>query len=224
MKTHNIHKTANKIIKKLKGIVTFDSVVAYLQGIGYTVVYYSTPEGKLLLKEYDLTELSAKVNALTYCSDEAQLVFVNDKKPLHDMLCSILHETAHITLGHLHSNPYAIDNRQNEMEAEALAYEILNHKKSYKPQFITATVLLVAIIATTVSLALPKRIEHTPYTPVSADILTEQTNELSQSVLVTPSGTKFHRSDCRYTKDKDCTTLTRSEALADYAPCSVCKP
>ena len=43
-------------------------------------------------------------------------------------------------------------------------------------------------------------------------------------VFVTPGGGKYHRADCQYTKDKDCTALARSEAMKNYSPCKVCKP
>ena len=50
------------------------------------------------------------------------------------------------------------------------------------------------------------------------------TNTVHEKVLVTPSGTKFHLPDCRYTKDKECITLTVQEAKEKYSPCSVCRP
>ena len=232
MKKYNsLQKTANKYIKKLNRAITFDSVVNYLQTRGYTVMYYSTPECSALLEEYGLINLSKSVNAITYSCDSVNLVFINDKIPLHDMICSILHETAHILLGHMSSNPFAVDNRQNEMEAEALAYTIMNYKKSRMPFFVVAIALIVLLGSAALYFCYPKSVETTAYIPqtVQTDNFTKQYDKevkekISETVLVTPYGTKYHRSDCRYVKNKNCTTLTRTEADKKYAPCSVCKP
>ena len=128
-----IHHTAKKFIRKLKGAVTFDSVAEYLQSEGYAIIYYSSPECHALTEEYGMANYIKSVNAFTYCCDRVRFVFINDKIPLNEMLCSILHEAAHIYLGHLSTNPYATDNRLNEMEAEAFAYAVLTYKKSYSP-------------------------------------------------------------------------------------------
>lgn len=49
------------------------------------------------------------------------------------------------------------------------------------------------------------------------------TSHVPGTVYVTQSGTKFHRSTCRFLKDSR-RPLTRSEAEGDYDACGVCNP
>jgi Zn-dependent peptidase ImmA (M78 family) len=126
MKT--IQRSAKAIYKKLNKVVTLESVIKYLNSEGYSVLFYSSPEGKALIDTYKLTEQMKRLNALTYFNDTIKVIFVDDTIPKSDMLCTLLHETAHITLGHLKQNISTKDKRYNEMQAETLAYAVLNYK------------------------------------------------------------------------------------------------
>ncbi len=210
-----LYKAAKNFIKNLNGEVTFDTVVDYLQKSGYTIIYYSSDECTLLIKKYNLIDYQKSVNAFTYICDCANIVFINDKISLHDMLCSILHEASHIYLGHLLSNPYATDNRKNEMEAEALAYAILNYKKSYKPHLITIAMLVILMAFT-----------HQCLNQSADSVTTSSATYISADkvVYLTPSGSKYHDINCKYTKDKNCTAVSKTEAEKCFSPCSVCNP
>lgn len=229
-----LQKTAKLIINNLNGVVTFDSVVQCLQSKGYTVMFYSSPEGKALLEKYELTDFSLKLNALTYFNDSIKVVFVDDHLSKQDMLCTLLHETAHIYLGHLSLNPFSKDKRRNEMEAEALAYAILNYKKSRIPLIVTAAVVSTAIItsmfssyyhnAKTSTFVIEKPQMSEPETISVPQQFETESETVSDTVYVTPSGTKFHKQGCRYIKNKDVTEYSRTDAANKYSPCSVCEP
>ena len=47
---------------------------------------------------------------------------------------------------------------------------------------------------------------------------------MSDIVYITKTGKSYHRKSCRYTKDKDCTALSRAETEKNYTPCKVCSP
>ncbi len=242
MKSINIKKAAKDFIKKLNVIITFDSFTNYLQKEGYTVMYYSAPECALLFDKYNLSDYAKAVNAFTYVCNSVEVVFIDDSISFNNMLCAIAHESAHVYLGHLKINKYAIDDRHIEMEAEALAYEVLHHKNgkdTIKTVAITVLVFCMMYLLGT-NIALHKKVEHyntvqasasvsasVPKTHVTTTIEPEEIEanpETSETVLVTPSGKKFHRSDCRYVKNKNCITLSRTEASKKYTPCSVCRP
>lgn len=124
----NIKKLAKAIIKKLNNDLSPENIISYLNSLGCTVAFTSTKEGKVLLTGLELDEPMSKYNALTYYNNSIKIVFVDDTIAKQDMLCSLLHEMAHIVLGHMEGHPSTRDKRQNEMEAEALVYLILNHK------------------------------------------------------------------------------------------------
>lgn len=205
----NLQKTAKKFIKKLKGTVTFDSVAEYLQSEGYAIIYYSSPECQALTEEYEMVNYIRSVNAFTYCCDSVKLVFINDKIPLNEMLCSILHESAHIFLGHMTTNPYATDERRNEMEAEAFACAVLTYKKSFIPYLTVILVFLLSFAALFCVLSNPAPKTNT---------------EDAELVYITPTGRRYHRESCIYIKNKDCTAITKTQAQKSLSPCSVCNP
>lgn len=210
----SLQKTAKKFIKELKGVITFDTVIDYLQKSGYTIMYYSSPECHALLDKYNLIEFHKTVNAFTYICDCSKFIFVNDKAALQDMLCSILHETAHIRLGHLLSNPYSTDDRKNEMEAEAFVYTVLNYKMSYLPHII---VILIVLASFTVIYFCYSYAKHT--IPVTTPIAVTE-----EIVYITPTGSKYHHNSCIYVKNKNCTAVTKTQAKKNFQPCSVCNP
>lgn len=228
-----IQKTAKKFIKQLNGVVTFDTVVDYLQKLGYTVIYYSSPECPLLVEEYSLYDYRNSVDAFTYISDSVKLVFINDDLPLHDMLCDILHESAHIYIGHLKSNPFATDSLQHEIEADAFAYAVLKYKKSRTPLIVVAAVVSTAVItsmfssyyhnAKTPTFVIERSQISEPET-ISVPQPETESETVSDTVYVTPSGTKFHKQGCRYIKNKNVKEYSRTDAANKYSPCSVCEP
>ena len=123
-----LQKIADKYLKQLNGAVTYENAVASAEDMGYTVMYYSDEVCSAMLEKCNLIELSKKYNALTYSNDSANFMFIKDSIGYDDALCAIYHEIVHILLGHLSLNPYIQNERRNEMQAEALAYAILNYK------------------------------------------------------------------------------------------------
>lgn len=239
----NLQMTANLIIKNLNGVVTFDSVEQCLHSKGYTVIYYSSPEGKTLLERYELTNYAQKLNAITYFNDSARFVFIDDRLSKQDMLCTLLHEAAHIYLGHLALNPFSKDKRRNEMEAEALAYAVLNYRKTHTLLIVAIAVLSTAIITSMFSSyyyntkASTFEIEKTQASESETistfiqseteEIIEEQIIESdteTEIVYVTPYGTRYHRQNCKYLKNKQAMKLSLIDAENNYSPCSFCKP
>lgn len=131
VKKLNIKKIAKELYRKdLKKQVDFKTVREHLNGIGYTVTFYDENKPLDVLKEYRLAEYCRQCSGLTLRDDDTKIVFINKKLSAHEMLYAILHETAHITLGHLDVEPIYSDGCLQDIQAEAFCYEVL--KKAYK--------------------------------------------------------------------------------------------
>lgn len=200
------------------------NAIKHAEKLGYGVHFFSSTEDEELAR-YNVAEKAYINNAFTY-SKLAHIIFINAKLSYHERLHALLHEIGHIELGHIGNGTlYAQNSDYIEMEAEVFAYSLLENKKERKLH-----IIVVAICITIVSLAGMFLLSHnnpgneitdpvSTATPIPIEPLAE-----TDFVYVTPSGEKFHRADCRYTKDKDCITLTRKEANEKYGPCSVCRP
>lgn len=93
--------------------------------LGYVVMFYGEDKPSDVLKEYELDEYCKRCNALTIKDEDTKVVFINKKQSCHEMLYAILHESAHIVLGHLDTDEIYNDVRFREIEADAFAYELL---------------------------------------------------------------------------------------------------
>ena len=204
-------KAAIKFIKKdIRKKVDFDSISAYLQKRGYTIIFYDVNSGHKLLEQLNLTEYAQKTQAFTVCSETASFIFIQSGVPSEDKLYLLLHETGHIVLKHLNSIKFTVNTRWQDIEADAFAYSVLNPPK--KNRTLTATIILL------IALLIGSLLSNS-----SAPKTVPVTNA-AEYVLITPSGRKYHRESCIYVKNKDCSTITKDEAENTHAPCLVCNP
>lgn len=224
--TNEILKVAKQYKRRLrKKQVNVESTIEYLNKIGYTVCFYDDTKGQNLLREYNLLTYSEKAYALTYSTRNHKLVFVSDKISQEEKLCAILHETGHILLHHLEKCDSVQNNQMSEVQADTFAQFVLSPPKQPIKAYIS--IALVSAVATgAVSAFLSFHIiSQTNYIPGTQATPTATTQPLSADlVYITKTGTRYHRSDCIYTKDKDCISITREEAEKQYTPCSICRP
>ena len=197
----DIIRTA-KIFKcrELKGRVNLESIKNYLQSKGYTVNFYDVEKDNKLLTKYGLNEYAKTVHAFTVCSKELKAVFIDKQIKKEKIIYSLLHETAHIVLNHLDKTKVGNNDRLYDMQAEAFAYEVLNHKSKTHIYAIIAVILLVF------GIGIYKNIND------------------SKMVYVTSTGAKYHRENCIHVQNIDCTVLTKGQARKNYDPCKVCNP
>lgn len=206
-----------KFRRDLHGQVTIEAVIRYLQSIGYTVISYQSGVNNDYLIINDLVEYSKTVPAFTFCDDNNRFVFVDDTQSTDDKLYALLHETAHIILGHLDKKGISYNERLAEMQAEAFAYEVLNSDEH------KAREILIVVILSVLMFCAPFIIGHFTGsdTPVVND---DSITAVDDIVYITPTGKKYHRKSCIYTKDKKCTAVSKAEAEKTYDPCAVCNP
>ncbi len=222
--------TVNKIKKILKeNKLTFVNVEKILNKLGYSVVFFNTPDGDKEIERYELAEEAEKLKSFTYAKT-ARIVFINDDLHSDDKLYLSLHELGHIILGHVGDGKLTTRNSiLVDIEADNFAYSIMYPPKRNLYYVLAATIALLIFTLFGVSYV------YNPNKPVQVQAIstqnlvqsdTSQSNlALSDAVYVTSSGKKFHRADCMYVKNKNNVThFERDTATRLYEPCSVCNP
>lgn len=187
--------------------VNSESVIKYLNSIGYSVMFFDDITDNIIIG-YDVVEYAQKFKAFTLKEGKTKCVFINNSLSAYSMLCSLLHETAHIILGHLKDNHLPQNNRIDEMEAEAFAYLVLTYKP--KSKYLYA---LIVVVITSILLSITGFTYHYHFLKQDENM-----------VYIMPTGTCYHKQDCIFTKDKSPTALTELEATRNYKPCKVCNP
>ena len=219
------NKIKNAVKKFSKSVKKIDFVNAenFAENLGFTTVFFNTPEGDLTLLKCGYSEEDKKYKAFTHI-DTAKIIFINNNVENESKLYLLLHEIGHILLGHIGDgqsntrNPVLMD-----VETDAFVNEVLHYKKFNYWLVLYTIVMLILGFSVGNIMANNGNPTNPNIEPVNAldDVISDNQND---TVYVTPTGTKFHRIDCRYTKDKDCKAMSRAEAVQNYAPCKVCKP
>ncbi len=225
--------TAKYIKKALKGKrLTFVNAERIANELGYSVVFFNTLEGDIEVIRYELQKECETQKSFVY-SETAKIIFIDGALHSGDKLNLLLHEIGHIILGHVGDGNLIIRNKiLIDIEADHFAYQIIYGEKKTVLYILIASILLSTSIifgafhVNKAADAVPVYSEATVYTEQPTETQSYTSSEaVSETVYVTPSGTKFHRSDCRYVKSKNnLTELTRTDAVQKYTPCSVCKP
>ena len=59
----------------------------------------------------------------------------------------------------------------------------------------------------------------------SQPVQTDETNEQIEYVYITPTGTRYHKSTCRYGENyPKSVKIPKSDAEKNYIPCKTCNP
>ena len=177
---NHIDKQAKVLYKSIKGDVSAPNIIKYLEKRGYSVVFFNTPKGDKLLETCGLEIGDTK--AFTVCGT-TKTVFIDDLLHVTDKVYALLHECAHIVLGHIGNNEIHLQNkRKTENEAEAFAYKVLNYSPVSKIRNIVLSVLSsLLLIAGTYFCTEALTADSSPQMSVSADTLPEM-------VYITSSG------------------------------------
>ena len=224
--------TAYKIKKALMGKnLTFVNVEKELNNLGYIVVLFNTPKGDEEIARYKLEYKKQTLKAFTY-TKTVHIVFIDGSLHADDRLYLALHELGHIVLGHVGDGKLVTRNSVLiDIEADNFAYSIIKGKEKFPFIYIASAIIIIAMAFSSYynNVKTPAFVSESnpisePVT-ISANAQPETGLEtVSDIVYVTPSGTKFHKQDCRYIKNKKVTEYSRDEALHKYAPCLVCEP
>lgn len=230
--------TAYKIKKALMGKnLTFVNVEKELNNLGYIVVLFNTPKGDEEIARYKLEYKKQTLKAFTY-TKTVHIVFIDGSLHADDRLYLALHELGHIVLGHVGDGKLVTRNSVLiDIEADNFAYSIIKGNQKTTYTYVASAIIIIALMFTMHqnNAKTPTFVYESPQLsdtetisasaqPETVPLTETELETVSNIVYVTPSGTKFHKQDCRYIKNKKVTEYSRDEALHKYAPCSVCEP
>lgn len=235
----NIKLKAFLLKLKLRGDTSFEGLKKYAHAKGYRILFANTTSPAEEFEEYSLPQCDT---AYTYVAGQIKLIVINADLSAEDIRLHLLHEIAHIELCHLDRE--LLNSAAAEIEADALAYYVLK-------SFLFAGAVKICILLMTVLIALnflgqhqkdintaniqttvnaeseePEPIQAEPETNqniVPADTIQEEI-KAETYVYVTPTGKKYHTSECRYVNPNTAIELALDTAQKSYTPCSVCKP
>ena len=205
---------------KKKGI-TFEAVKDYAKRIGFSVLMYDSPEGKIEIEAYKLQKLASERKSFAFDS-KVKYIFITSAAQEYEKIFLLLHELGHVLLGHTSPNCMK-DSFNCEMEADAFAYEVLHHKHRISPKLVSVFLVLIAFLTGALiprSFLFPQKVEHLQDSISKTAAIYE-----TAVVYITPSGSKYHTADCRYVSgNAKAKKISLSEASHTHTPCKVCTP
>lgn len=211
---NKIKLAANKYKKATHGETTLEHTIEYAQALNYTVLFFNSPSDKYLVR-YNLQDTAKTTSAFTY-SELAHIIFIENSLGYSEKLRLLLHEVGHIALNHIDSI-YLKNTDEIEAEAEAFVCATLYNKHFSVSR--TAAAMLVIF-----SLFFGVLCGYLLRGALTSNFSNADTSNETAAVYVTQSGTKYHRSNCRYILNSKSTALTKANAKKLYTPCLVCNP
>ena len=211
----NIETAANKFYKSINGKIEFEVVEKHIKKLGYEVLFFNTPVGNAELARYGQTEKAKTLKAFTYVGT-AKIVFINDLLSVEDKLYLLLHEVGHIMLKHLEFERISTHNKiLLDINADSFVYFLLSRKqKTVFPAVIS--VAIVAIVAVIFLCFFAKG----SLSPASNYI----SGAKSDYVLITSTGSHYHRENCGALSGSLTAHLEHEEAQKLFTPCKICNP
>lgn len=234
---------AYKLLENVGNKLTFENVVNYLdKNGGWKIVFSGTTAGDKYISDMALEKYAADNISVTVSNKSCRCIIINNSLSSEDKFHMLLHETAHILLGHidklmlLAQNSKLLDN-----EAEALVYflqhfgkgryytyRLLNCKRNIFIATLAGVIWVTGVLLTTQQNIVPGDAISEVQMPVSnqteKDISPETPAPLSEMVFITPTGEKYHCADCHTINKETATMITVEKARLSYEPCSLCDP
>lgn len=226
----NAFKQAKDFIKffSLKKGFSIENATAIAHKQGYTVRLFLpwNAEDIALFRKLNCEKKGAELHSFCYCLNSVKLIFVMQSLTEQERIIALIHESIHIFLGHISPNhEVSVAEEKQTTDVHAAIDFILSGKRSLHIAPALSVLAAIAVLAfaaggiTGYSLHNPPAVQT-----VNANVSDAEKPAPSAAVYITHSGTKYHRADCVYAKDKFCIALSKTEASKHYAPCAVCKP
>ena len=233
----NIKSKAKAFIKEYglnsSTVISFEELQKVAVKLGYKV--YS-PYGldDLVLIELNVVEVYQANSAFCFADDDVKYIFIHPDLPNEIAASLMLHELAHIYLGHLKNSAMVVDS--NEAEAKLFASCVLKTIFDKRALFTALNGILCALTAVMLAVSALNSQHQEPIAEVDTTTISAITSvantetsveqgESSEIVVITKSGKKYHKPDCYHVVGSDVAELTIAEAEdAGYEPCKDCFP
>lgn len=232
-----IKHAAIRLLKQTGGNITYSTLKRYIYSRECVLVAMNTVGGDALLKHLNVYDRCIGNDGKSIFTQNMNIIVVDDRLSIEDKLRVMLHEIYHIDYHFNNKNNADTTNIQRDGEADAFACEVMKlqkHKILYNRRTQIIVTLLVA--ALTLVLTIKSRQQNNsidnnaPATQTQAEISEPQqvvtTDEkVATNVYVMPTGTVYHKLDCRYVVKDRVSEITTAEAeKKGLRPCKVCKP
>lgn len=218
MDKKTIKKQADSILKKYRlSDVSLDNILYIISDYGFEVIDFNKNdlENETLLMQLSLTDMADAQPAFTFQNDDVKLVFVSDDLQPDEKIYVLSHELGHIVLGHLEK---AIKSTVDEQEANEFTHYLLNPTKRAKLRAFIFNhkrfLIILSSIILLIAIAIPVTMHYT-----------KPKNDFGE-YYITETGTKYHRKDCIFIKNKtNSRKITKEEfESGEYEPCGTCLP
>ena len=186
-----------------------------------------------IIETLKIGDVFEKQSVFSYAKGNIKYIFVDNT--ISEMAAAemMLHEIAHIYLGHLEKSQFPADSDEAEAnmfvsELKAIVYG--QHRKVHiLSSIIVAMSVLILMLSLHIAYTTSMNLQQETLPASNSDVVTSfnadisNTAAQSESVFVTKNGTKYHKADCYHIKDSDVIELTVYEAEeAGYEACKDC--
>ena len=220
---NKIKKSARRFLKEYRiKKLTADKISEIIKGQGYKIIRfgkaYNDENTEILINGLELNGYIQAYSAFTYTDDKYRLVFLEDNISEEEALILLAHEEGHIYNEHFSETVIAGKNTKHEFEANEFTHYVLNPTLSNKITTIIVNHKALSIISGVLVLLLIAACITTPI------ILRQQS--YYGNYYVSPSGTRYHKEDCFYIRDKKTKERVTKDIVVEnnLEPCKVCLP
>ncbi len=197
--------------------VTIDELERALDAQGYTIVGYNgvleNEDVAEIISNLDLGDYIKSGKGFVYADDSNRLVFVHEELSDDERCIVLAHEIGHIWNGHIQNAAVLGDDVMQEYEANEFAHHLLNayfdeNRKTKQILSIICGVVATFLIVFMIAMGCYNKSIY------------------KENLYRTADGSKYHRRNCMYIKDKkDVYRLTKEEfESGKYEPCQACLP
>ncbi len=198
---------------------TLNELRNIIESQGYTIVEFNAifndEDVAAIIEELKLDNFVSERKGFTYVDSKYRLVFVHEDLSDEEKLNVLSHEEGHIFCGHIEENTYLGRDVQQEAEANAFVFCLLNPSLTDKTvYFIKRNKIWISAVAVILIISI-----------VCFGWFTRE-KELYGDFVVTETGSKYHQAECVHVKNRDNVrrlTIEQFES-GEYEPCGTCLP
>lgn len=200
-------------------VLSFEELSKVAVKLNYKIFRPKNAESKVL-SALDLQTEFSELSAFSVAKGDVKYIFVRSDIPNEVAAALLLHELAHIYLGHLEKSVMPAES--DEAEAELFVSYVLKEVFSKRIRF----TILNSIVCILTAIMLALSVHNLQKDPITEFIHTETNTEQninSEIVVVTKTGEKYHKPNCYHVIGSEVIELTIDEAQsAGYEPCKDC--
>lgn len=223
MNSKSIRKKVSRFCREfsLKD-VSSDSLIDAMEKQGYTVISFNNVSNdddiRVLADSLGISEMMRHSKGFTYFSQRHRLVFIHEGLSETEKIIVLAHEEGHIYCGHSSAAPIMGSDVNDEYEANEFAHFLLSRGRAARAADMIKQHKRVSAAAAAVLLII-----------ISAAVLFTVSNNEHRyygEYYITSSGSKYHKKDCIFVKDKSNVRRMTEEEFesGDYDPCAICLP